>query len=301
MCHTSATMAEVEIQAERVDDIPLLIHQQQEMGIRGVLDTVIDPHGNRQGLSIGWLAAGWLSYVLSEADHRMSEVESWAAERMETLMALLPGMAGEKDFTDDRLADVLRWLSDDGCWADIERQLGSRMIRVYDLRGRSIRLDSTAAAVYHDTEGNTLFRHGHSKDHRPDLPQFKVMLATLDPMGMPLATLVVAGNEGDDGLYVPVIQRARPIEYHRDRSQGRRQAWERSGAAGSYGWLPSSGWLIRSRQASQLPPVAAGPDRAVASGDGRPGISTGAESWGRDSPTNAVPTVSVVSTISGVR
>jgi transposase len=43
------------------------------------------------------------------------------------------------------------------------------------------------------------------------LAQFKVMLATLDPTGMPLATLVVAGNDDDDGLYVPAIKRARPV------------------------------------------------------------------------------------------
>lgn len=211
MCHTSATMTEVEIQTERVDDVPLLIHQQQRMGIPEVLDEVIHPHGNRQGMSMGWLAAGWMSYILSEADHRMSEVEPWAAERMEALKALLPGLSGENDFTDDRLADVLRWLSDDEYWAEIEAQLGRRLIRVYDLERSPIRLDSTTAAVYHDAEGNTLFRHGHSKDHRPDLRQFKVMLGALDPMGMPLATLVVAGNESDDGLYVPAIERARPV------------------------------------------------------------------------------------------
>jgi transposase len=119
-------------------------------------------------------------------------------------------LAREKDFADDRLADVLRGLSDDKCWADIEEQLGRRLIRVYDLKRSPIRLDSTTVAVYHDKEGNTLFRHGHSKDHRPDLAQFKVMLGTLDPMGMPLATLVVAGNEDDDGLYVPAVKRARP-------------------------------------------------------------------------------------------
>jgi transposase len=204
-------MAEIAIQTERVDDIPLLVQQQQRMGIPKVLDDVICPHGNRQGMSIGWLATGWMSYILSEADHRMSEVESWAARRTETLTGLLPGLVGEKDFADDRLADVLRWLSDDKCWADIEAQLGPHLIRVYDLKRSLIRLDSTTAAVYHDTEGNTLFRHGHSKDHRPDLAQFKVMLAALDPMGMPLATLVVAGNEDDDGLYVPAIKRARPI------------------------------------------------------------------------------------------
>jgi len=100
-------MAEVEIETERVDDIPLLIHQQQRMGIPEVLDNVICPHGNRQGMSVGWLATGWMSYILSEADHRMSEVEPWATERMETLHALFPGLSREKDFIDDWLADVL--------------------------------------------------------------------------------------------------------------------------------------------------------------------------------------------------
>ena len=33
----------------------------------------------------------------------MSEVESWAAERTETLTGLLPGLVGEKDFADDLL------------------------------------------------------------------------------------------------------------------------------------------------------------------------------------------------------
>ena len=204
-------MAEVEIYNERIDDVPLLVYQQREMGIPEVLNQVIEPHGNRQGLSVGWLTTGWLSYILSEADHRMSEVEPWAEDQIQTLAALLPEPVRAKDFTDDRLADVLRWLSDDETWEEVETQLGQRLIRVYDLKRGPVRLDSTTAAVYHDTEGNTLFRHGHSKDHRPDLAQFKVMLGALDPLGMPLATLVVAGNDADDGLYVPAIIRTRQV------------------------------------------------------------------------------------------
>ena len=42
---------------------------------------------------------------------------------------------------------------------------------------------------------------GHSKDHRPDLPQVKVMQAILDPLAMPLVTDVVAGGRADDPLY----------------------------------------------------------------------------------------------------
>lgn len=47
--------------------------------------------------------------------------------------------------------------------------------------------------------------------HRPDLAQFKVMLATLDPMGMAVATLVVEGNGSDDGLYIPTIDKVQKI------------------------------------------------------------------------------------------
>jgi len=204
-------MAEVEIHSERIDDVPLLVHQQRRMGIPEVLDEVIHPHGNRRGLSIGWLTTAWLSYILSEADHRMSEVEPWAEAQIETLSALLSEPVRVKDFTDDRLADVLRTLSDDETWEEVEARLGQRLIRVYALPREAVRLDSTTAAVHHDPERGTLFRHGHSKDHRPDLAQFKVMLGALDPLGMPLATLVVAGNEADDGLYIPTIARTRRV------------------------------------------------------------------------------------------
>ncbi|MEN8128358.1 MAG: IS1634 family transposase [Planctomycetota bacterium] len=204
-------MKEVEIHTERIDDIPLLFHQQQRMGIAETIDEVVTVHGNRQGLSLGRMLSVWISYILSEADHRMSEVETWAAEQMESLSALLRGSVCEKDFTDDRLADGLRLLGNDEYWAEIEQRLSSRLIGVYDLKRSPVRLDSTTVAVYHDTEENTLFRHGHSKDHRPDLAQFKIMLATLDPLGMPVATLVVPGNESDDPLYIPAIREARPV------------------------------------------------------------------------------------------
>src|SRR3989442_12246375 len=54
----------------------------------------------------------------------------------------------------------------------------------------------------------TLFRSGHSKDD-PTRPQIKVMIGSLDPLGMPLATDVVSGERADDGLYLPIIERIR--------------------------------------------------------------------------------------------
>jgi transposase len=204
-------MTELNIHTERVDDLPLLIELQRQMGLAQIVDSVIQPHGNRQGLSMGEMLTVWLGYILSEADHRMSEVEPWATQLTETLSRLFARPVQPTEFADDRLADALRCLSDDDVWAQIEQRLGARLIRVYTLPQQSIRLDSTAVAVHHDTEGHTLFRHGYSKDHRPDLAQFKVMLATLDPLGMPLTTLVVPGNEADEGLYGPALDRAGAI------------------------------------------------------------------------------------------
>jgi transposase len=105
-------MAEVRIQSERVDDIPLLIGQQEKMGIPEVVDAVIRPNGHRQGLSVGWLVVVWLSYILSEADHCMVIVEEWVSKRLHTLGHMLPGEVAAGDFTDDGLADILRYLSD---------------------------------------------------------------------------------------------------------------------------------------------------------------------------------------------
>jgi len=202
-------MTDINIHTERVDDIPILFGFQQQMGIQDTIDKIVNPHGNHQGLSVGWLTTAWLTYIVSQSDHRMVEVEDWADKHIQTLSTLIQQPLNVKDFTDDRLADVLQWLSKDNIWEEIENHLCQRLISVYDLQNEPIRLDSTTASVYHDTENSTLFAYGYSKDHRPDLPQFKVMLSTLDPMGLPIATLVLSGKEADDGLYIPVVIRSR--------------------------------------------------------------------------------------------
>jgi transposase len=80
---------------------------------------------------------------------------------------------------------------------------------VYDLQPERVRWDSTTASGYWSVTEDGLFQFGHSKDHRPDLPQVKVMLAVLDPLGLPVATDVVPGQHADDPLYLPAITRVR--------------------------------------------------------------------------------------------
>jgi transposase len=145
-------MTEIAIHTEQIDDIPLLFGFLQQMAIQETLDAYANPHGNRQGLSIGWLTTAWLSYIVSESDHRMIEVEPWAEKHIETLSALMPQAVNVKDFTDDRLADVLEWFSKDREWEEVENCLGRRSVQVYHLDEEPTRLDSTTASVYHNTE-----------------------------------------------------------------------------------------------------------------------------------------------------
>jgi transposase len=202
-------MSEVKVQTEEVNDIPLLIKQQEKMGIAEILDQIVPQHGNRKGLSVGQMIVGWLSYILSESDHRLSFVEEWAAKQTNTLSHLLPGYIGSQDFTDDRLGDGLRVLSDDTVWEALESQLGKRLIRIYQLPTAVGRVDTTTVSLYHQADGSAIVAEGFSKDHRPDLAQLKVLLLALDPLAIPMVTMVVSGNRADDGLYLPAIEAAR--------------------------------------------------------------------------------------------
>ena len=202
---------EAEIKTYRVDDIPLLFWQQKKLGLAELLDEEIKPHGNRQGLSIGWTIVSWLIYILSQADHRLSYVESWASDHLEILKNLLPEEVRVGDFTDDRLGDVLTYMSNDESWSAIEASLGKQVLQVYEWNPERIHVDSTSAAVYHAADEKELIEYGYSKDHRPDLAQLKIMMSSMAPMGMPLATIVAPGNQADDELYLPAIEQSRKV------------------------------------------------------------------------------------------
>jgi transposase len=195
------------ILTERVDDIPLLLEQMQRMGLPTLLDNHFPTHGNWTGLSLGWVSTVWLSSILSRGDHRLVHVEPWVGNRLWTLRTTTGQDVQRLDFTDDRRESVLRRLRDDTRWTHFESALNQQTVRVYELPMARVHVDSTSASAYTTVTEEGLFQFGHSKDHRPDLPQVKVMQAVLDPLGMPLATDVVSGERADDPLYLPCIAR----------------------------------------------------------------------------------------------
>src|SRR5260370_6119896 len=194
------------VTTERVDDIPLLLAQSERMGIADLLDSYFKAHGNWEGTSLGWTTGVWLTHLLEDADHRMNQVQGWVAHREQTLRVCTGQEVQERWWSDDRLALVLDALAQPEHWQRFETALNQRLIRVYQLQPQRVRLDSTTTSGYWSVSEEGLFQLGYSKDHRPDLPQLKVMLSALDPLGLPLVTQVVAGNAADDPLYLPAIK-----------------------------------------------------------------------------------------------
>lgn len=200
--------SELVIIVERVDDVALLIGQMVKMGLPEVLDRHIPRHWKQRGLSWGWTAVMWLAYILTEGDHRKVSVEAYIAGMQHTLSQLTAQAIAPLDFSDDRLSHLLKHLSKPKYWHPIERDLNAHSIEVYDLPQDVIRCDATTVSGDHEVTDGGLCQFGHSKDD-PSRPQIKVMMGSLDPLGMPLSTDVLSGERADDGLYLPIIDRIR--------------------------------------------------------------------------------------------
>src|SRR5262244_557587 len=194
---------------ERVDDVAFLIGQMVKMGLPEVLDHHIPRHWTQRGLSWGWTAVIWLAYIVTEGDHRKVSMETYLKGMHHTLSRLTAQVIEPLDFSDDRLSHLLTHLSKPAYWHAIEHDLNERSIAVYDLTQDVIRCDATTVSGDHEVTEAGLVQFGHSKDD-PTRPQIKVMMGSLDPLGMPLATDVLSGERADDGLYLPLMARVRP-------------------------------------------------------------------------------------------
>ena len=198
------------LQHERVDDIPLLLGLMQQLHLPETMERSLGSHHLHEGISNGWLACVWLAFILSEGDHRKVSVQDWAMRHQHTLEAIIGQPLRPVEFSDDRLSIVLRRLHDTD-WSALETNLWQATFQVYEVPIDCVRLDSTTSCGYHTIDPDGLMQLGHSKDHRPDLAQLKLMAAAAQPSGHLLACDIHPGNAADDPLYIPLIERVRRL------------------------------------------------------------------------------------------
>nr|WP_035798664.1 IS1634 family transposase [Crocosphaera chwakensis] len=191
------------------------------MKVASIIDNnLASPHGNRKGLSYGELAVLLLTYIVSEADHRICCLERWVKEHQRSLEGITGWEIQEKEGTDDRCGDLLRTLGITESIDQIEISLSKHLVKAYKLPTQRARSDTTSFSVYHhiteDGEEESLIKFGYSKDKRPNLRQYRQMLATLDPLGMPLLGATLAGNGGDESEYLPTWRKMTEIIGHKE-------------------------------------------------------------------------------------
>jgi len=164
------------------------------------------PHSNWKGLSYGQLALLFITYVLHSLTHRLSGMEEWVVQHKRVIEQVTGWKLDDKEATDDRLGIMTEvFCEDEDQSVEFQMQIGRHLIHAYKLQTEVGRYDTTSFNVYHDPENKNkgLLNFGHSKNHRPDLLQFKQGLGTLDPAGIPLVTETLPGNKADDRCYVP--------------------------------------------------------------------------------------------------
>jgi transposase len=83
-----------------------------------------------------------------------------------------------------------------------------------------VRLDATTSCGYHTVTDEGLMQLGHSKDHRPDLAQFKLMAAVAEPSGLYLAGDIHPGNAQGGIVSKPVIAPSMKLTLRRRAHQG---------------------------------------------------------------------------------
>lgn len=204
----------------RLDDLPLVLGLLMQMKLPELYDREIKDHGSHTGLSGGWMMTIWLAFLLTQGDHTKYKVEAWVERHQAVLAQVTQQVIESSQFNDNRLGSLLTRLSADKRWEPFEAALWQHEVEVYELCPPSVgglvsaHVDSTTASGHHTPQAGGLMQRGHSKDHRPDLAQLKLMTVAFQPHGHLAATTVVSGNTADDGLYLPIIARARGMIGH---------------------------------------------------------------------------------------
>ena len=116
-----------------------------KLRLAAVLDHPMGTPRLQRGWHNGQLAVGWLTYILSQAEHRKSAVRAGAHGIPHTLEHLLGHPLRAVEFSDDRLGGVLSRLRDDETWEAIARDLWTATGTGYELERAGMRLERTTS------------------------------------------------------------------------------------------------------------------------------------------------------------
>ena len=197
------------LRSQRLGCLPIVNFLLDRMGLPGQLHAYLPSHDARLRVAPAAVIATVVRNIV--AGHRpVYALAEWAASYDPMLLGLAPGQV--ELLNDDRVGRTLDRLFD----ADRASLITSTVlgvVREFDIDTSQLHNDSTTITVtgnYPDADGRDrggkptpAIRHGHNKDHRPDLKQLLFILTISADGAVPVAFRVTDGNTPDDVTHIP--------------------------------------------------------------------------------------------------
>ena len=194
------------VRVERLDHLGIVAGICREIGLGAYLDALAEP--SQQQVSVGTATVAMILNGLGFSNRRLYLVSQFFATKpVEHLLGA--GITAEM-LHDDCLGRTLDWLYDHdptALFAGIARQARQR----FGITAQQVHVDTTSFAVTGeyaaDLDAHTLaVTYGYSRDHRADLKQWMLALATTRASDVPLFCQALDGNASDKVTLVAVVE-----------------------------------------------------------------------------------------------
>ena len=184
--------AEVEYQTERLDHLGIVAGVCQEAGIAEWLDT--QAGDSRRSVSVGKATVAMVLNGLGFSNRQLYLVPQYFENKpVEHLLG--EGITADM-LNDDSLGRTLDWLYEHDV-TTLFAGLASQARRRFGIADQNLHIDTTSFSVSGDyaieEEGDPVpvaITYGYSRDHREDLKQWMVALATTHDGDVPIASRV---------------------------------------------------------------------------------------------------------------
>jgi transposase len=206
---------------ERLDHLGIVAGVCQEIGLAAWLDA--QQPGNRQQVSVGTATVAMVLNGLGFSNRQLYLVPQFFANKpVEHLLG--PGITAEM-LNDDCLGRTLDWLYEHDL-TKLFAGMASRARKIFGIKAEQVHVDTTSFSVSGEyanaaprakepAEGEEstepeaaliAITYGYSRDHRDDLKQWMLALATTHEGDVPLFLQPLDGNRSDKVSLLAVIQ-----------------------------------------------------------------------------------------------
>ncbi len=194
------------VRVERLDHLGIVAGMCREIGLAAYLDALAGP--TQQQVSVGTATVAMILNGLGFSNRRLYLVSQFFATKpVEHLLG--PGITAEM-LHDDCLGRTLDWLyahDPTALFAGIARQARQR----FGISARQVHVDTTSFSVTGeyaaDLDAHTLaVTYGYSRDHRADLKQWMLALATTRQGDVPLFCQALDGTASDKVSLVAAVE-----------------------------------------------------------------------------------------------